>query len=80
VVDGAYASAPFLKPAMSLGMTVVSRLRTNAALWTVPRPRVAGRRGRPRIYGENRIELAKRAGTRWMTAKPAATKLRVTKS
>ena len=30
VVDGAYAKAPFLKPAMSLGMTVVSRLRKNA--------------------------------------------------
>ena len=69
VVDGAYAKAPFLKPAMALGMTVVSRLRKDAALWTVPGPRVAGRRGRPRIYGENRIELAKRAGQRrgWMT-------------
>ena len=69
VVDGAYAKAPFLKPAMSLGMTVVSRLRKDAALWTVPGPRVAGRRGRPRIYGENRIDLAKRAGQRrgWTT-------------
>jgi len=54
VVDGAYAKAPFLKPAMALGMTVVSRLRKDAALWTVPGPRVAGRPGRPRIYGENR--------------------------
>ena len=35
VVDGAYAKAPFLKPAMSLGMTVVSRLRKDAALWMV---------------------------------------------
>jgi len=70
VVDGAYAKAPFLKPAMALGLTVVSRLRKDAALWTGPGPRVAGRRGRPRIYGENRIELAKRAGQRrgWMTA------------
>jgi hypothetical protein len=69
VVDGAYAKAPFLKPAMSLGMIVVRRLRKDAALWTVPGPRVAGRRGRPRIYGENRIELAKRAGQRrgWTT-------------
>jgi hypothetical protein len=32
VVDGAYAKAPFLKLAMSLGMTVVSRLRKDAAL------------------------------------------------
>jgi DDE superfamily endonuclease len=64
VADGAYAKAPFLKPAMALGMTVVSRLRKDAALWTVP-----GRRGRPRVYGEVRIDLAKRAGQRrgWAT-------------
>ena len=69
VVDGAYAKAPFLKPAMALGMTVVSRLRKDAVLRTVPGPPVSGRPGRPRIYGENRIELAKRAGQRrgWMT-------------
>jgi hypothetical protein len=69
VVDGAYAKAPFLKPAMELGMTVVSRLRKDAALWSVPGPRVPGRRGRPRIYGPDRISLAKRAGQRrgWTT-------------
>jgi hypothetical protein len=69
VADGAYAKAPFLKPAMALGMTVVSRLRKDAALWTVPGPRAPGRRGRPRVYGENRIDLAKRAGQRrgWAT-------------
>jgi len=64
VVDGAYAKAPFLKPAMALGMTVVSRLRRDAALRTVPGPQVTGRRGRPRIYGESRVELAQRAGQR----------------
>ncbi len=54
---------------MALGMTVVSRLRKDAALWTVPGPRPPGRRGRPRIYGEDRIDLAKRAGQRrgWST-------------
>jgi DDE superfamily endonuclease len=69
VVDGAYAKAPFLKPTMSLGMTVVSRLRKDAALWTVPGPRMPRRRGRPRVYGESRIELVKRAGQRrgWKT-------------
>jgi len=68
-VDGAYAKAPFLKPATALGMTVVSRLRKDAALWTIPGLRQPGQRGRPRIYGENRIDLAKRAGQRrgWMT-------------
>jgi hypothetical protein len=68
VVDGAYATAPFLKPVIGLGVTVVSRLRKDAALRTVPVPR-PGRRGRPRIYGEHRIDLAKRAGQRrgWTT-------------
>jgi hypothetical protein len=64
VVDGAYAKAPFLKPAIALGFTVVSRLRKDAALWTVPGPRAPGQRGRPRIYGKDRIDLAKRAGQR----------------
>jgi hypothetical protein len=69
VADGAYAKAAFLKPAIGMGMTVVSRLRKDAALWTVPEPRPKGRRGRPRIYGEHRIDLAKRAGQRrgWTT-------------
>lgn len=62
VADGAYAKADFLKPASSLEMTVVSRLRKDAALFTVPDPPPKGRRGRPRIYGERRIDLAKRAG------------------
>jgi hypothetical protein len=69
VVDGAYAKAAFLKPATALGFKVVSRLRKDAALWTVPGSRPAGRRGRPRIYGEHRINLAMRAGQRrgWQT-------------
>lgn len=64
VADGAYAKKDFLKPAMSLGMTVVSRLRKDAALRTVPGPRPAGKRGRPRTYGPDVIDLAKRAGQR----------------
>ena len=69
VADGAYARAAFLKPAIGMGMTVVSRLRRDAALWAVPEPRQKGRRGRPRIHGEHRIDLAKRAGQRpgWTT-------------
>jgi hypothetical protein len=69
VADGAYAKAPFLKPAMALGMTVVSRLRKDAALHTVPGPAAPGRAGRPRIYGKDRIALAERAVQRrgWTT-------------
>jgi hypothetical protein len=69
VADGAYAKAPFLKPARSLGLTVVSRLRRDAALWSVPGPKPPGRRGPAPTYGDRRIELAKRAGQRrgWTT-------------
>ncbi|MCA1836780.1 MAG: transposase [Actinobacteria bacterium] len=62
VVDGAYAKAPVLKEMLKLGVTVVSRLRKDAALRTVPGPRLPGQRGRTRKYGVERIELAKRAG------------------
>ena len=50
-------------------VTVVSRLRRDAALCDLPGPRPAGRRGRPPIYGRHRIDLAKRAGQRrgWRT-------------
>jgi hypothetical protein len=62
VVDGAYAKRPFLKAAQAAGWTVVSRLRKDAHLRTVPA--TARGRGRPRIYGCQRIDLAKRAGQR----------------
>jgi hypothetical protein len=64
VVDGAYAKANFLKPAKELGMTVVSRLRKDSALWTVPGPKPAGRRGPAPTYGKDKVSLAKRAGQR----------------
>jgi hypothetical protein len=70
VADGAYAKAALLKPARSLGVTVVSRLRKDAALRTVPGPKPPGRRGPAPTYGDRRVELAKRAGQRrgWTTA------------
>jgi DDE superfamily endonuclease len=69
VADGAYAKAPFLKPMRTLGVTVVSRLRKDSALWTEPGPRPKNRPGPKRVYGERRIDLAKRAGQRrgWVT-------------
>lgn len=69
VADGAYATAPFLKPVKALGVRVVSRLRKDAGLWTEPGPRRPGQRGRRRIYGDRRISLAKRAGQKggWST-------------
>src|SRR5215831_1007903 len=64
VVDGAYAKRPFLRPARQGGWVVVSRLRKDAALWSVPQPVAPAERGpgRPPIYGKQRISLAKRAG------------------
>jgi hypothetical protein len=64
VADGAYAKRPFLSKAKQAGAVVVSRLRKDAALWSVPPPRSGARpqRGRPRIYGKESISLAKRAG------------------
>ena len=63
VADGAYAKRPFLKAAAAAGVTVISRLRRDAGLRTLPvPPRGRRRRGRPPTYGPGRISLAKRAG------------------
>ncbi len=49
VVDGGYAKKAFLRPARQEGFTVVSRLRKDAALWSVPpTTRRPGQRGRCR--------------------------------
>ena len=50
-------------------MTVVSRLRRDAALRSIPGPKPPGRRGPAPTYGKQRIELARRAGQRrgWST-------------
>ncbi len=72
VVDGGYTKRPFLKRALKTGVTLVGRLRKDAALRDLPPRRKKGRRrgrGRPRKYGKNKISLAKRAGQKrgWQT-------------
>jgi DDE superfamily endonuclease len=63
VVDGAYAKRPFLKPVLALGLVVVSRLRKDAHLRSLPPTRRQPRqRGPLPRYGKERIDLAKRAG------------------
>jgi len=64
VVDGFYAKRPFLQAAATAGVSVISRLRRDAGLRTLPEPAPRGRRrrGRPPVYGADRISLAKRAG------------------
>jgi len=64
-VDGVYAARPFLLPALELGIVVVSRLRKDACLFDLPPEGSHGNR----IYGKNKVSLAKRAGHRkgWST-------------
>ena len=62
VVDGFYAKRPVLEVARKENVTLVGRLRWDAALRDVPPPRSPHQRGRPRKYGKQRISLAKRAG------------------
>ena len=72
VIDGGYTKRPFLKRALKQGVTIIGRLRKDAALRDLP-PKLPKRkrrgRGRPRKYGKNRISLAKRAGQKrgWQT-------------
>ena len=57
VVDGGYAKKTFLRGAKQAGFTVVSRLRVDAALCSLPEPKSAGRRGPQATYGKERISL-----------------------
>lgn len=61
VADGAYAARPFVCPLMEQDITVVGRLRKDAALFDVPPVVKKPGRGRPCKYGVNRLSLAKRA-------------------
>lgn len=58
VADGAYAARKFLLPILAMKVTVVSRLRHDAKLRDLP---CEGSHPN-RIYGKNKISLAKRAG------------------
>ena len=60
VTDGGFTKAGFLKPAIRLGVTIITRLRKDAALRTLFKPAKKRRRGRPRKYGK-RIYLANKA-------------------
>lgn len=65
VADGAYAYRPLLREILPLpGVTFVSRLRKDAGLRTLPRPRRPGQRGGTRKYGREPISLARRAAHR----------------
>ena len=61
VMDGAYAYRPIFRVFLPLGVTIVSRLRLDAALHTLPKPRKPGQIGGTRRYGKEKISVAKRA-------------------
>lgn len=63
VADGAYAKRALLGPAKEMGVTLVSRLRRDAALCSLPGPPRQGP-GRRRVYGSERIDLAAEALSR----------------
>lgn len=69
VMDGAYAYRSMFRVALPLGATIVSRLRKDAGLCSLPPPRRPGQRGGRRKYGLEKISLAKRAAHRqgWQT-------------
>ena len=78
VTDGAYVKRPFLKRVLGAGVTVISRLRCDAALWSLPPVVDPGQkkgRGRPPKYGKDRIDLARRT-RRPGAGKPAFLPLR----
>lgn len=66
VIDGGYTKRPFLRRVLKISkLVVVGRLRKDAAIYdlpTGPKPSRRRGRGRPRIYGKNKLSLAKRAG------------------
>jgi len=68
-VDGGYANRQVIAAAKRNNVTLVGRLRKDAALRTVPGRQPAGKRGRKPIYGAAVISLAKRAGQKqgWQT-------------
>jgi len=83
--DGAYAKRPFLKAARAANIVVVSRLRKDAALWSVPKPPRPGapkKRGPRPTYGKQALSLAKRAGHRggWQTEEFVLYREQVTKT
>jgi hypothetical protein len=83
VVDGGYAKQPFLRPARQEGFIVISRLRKDAALWSLPSTtRRPGQRGPLPTYGKKRLSLAKRAGQKggWEQVECVQYNERVTKT
>jgi hypothetical protein len=63
-VDGGYANRDVIRAAKGNSVTLVGRLRKDAALKSLPGPQHASKRGPKPTYGKAVISLAKRAGHR----------------
>ena len=72
VADGSYAVVEFLANVVRLPLvTIVTRMRLDAALYDPPPAREAGKKGRPAIKGKRQPTLAKRLAdpeTVWQTS------------
>ena len=70
-MDGAYAYRPLLKKILPAGVVVVSRLRKDDGLRTVPASQKKGVKGGKRKYGKKAISLVKEASkqTGWKKVK-----------
>lgn len=65
VTDGGFTKAGFLKPVITMGVTIITRLRKDAALHSLVKPVKKRKRGRPRKYGKRiylQDEVAKKSG------------------
>jgi hypothetical protein len=61
VTDGGYTKQRFIKPVVAAGVTLVTRLRKDAALYDLPPKVKKPGKGRPRIYGYHKIQLLRKA-------------------
>jgi hypothetical protein len=57
ITDGGYTKKEFVREVMKFGVILVGRLRKDAALWDLPPDSPVRRRGRPRIYGLNKLRV-----------------------
>jgi len=81
-VDGGYAKREVIRAAQRKGITLVGRLRKDAALRSLPGRQPSGKRGRKPKYGVDKISLAKRAGHQkgWQTQEMVLYGKKVTKT
>jgi len=61
VADGYFAKKMLIRTCIQNGITLISRLQSNAALYLLPEAKTRKERGRPRTYGQRLASLTKLA-------------------